>query len=147
MHTQDVEAPVALRRIRHIARKVLEYEKGQSEGVYSIVLADDSTMRALNSRFLHRDRTTDVLSFSMEDREGVMGETYVCVDRAYAQAEEYRVSVEEELGRLVIHGILHLLGYEDGKEPCAAMMKEKEELYFCRIMKRSMKRSVKRFRS
>ena len=76
-----------------------------------------------------------------------MGETYVCVDRAYAQAEEYRVSVEEELGRLVIHGILHLLGYEDGKEPSAAVMKEKEESYLCRIMRRSVKRSIERFRS
>lgn len=81
----------------------------------NVVLVDDTTIRGLNRRFLKRNRPTDVLAFPMGDREaggtrGLLGEVYVSRDRARCQAKQYGVKYHDEIRRLVLHGILHLLG-------------------------------------
>jgi probable rRNA maturation factor len=81
----------------------------------SVVLVDDAKIRELNRRFLRRDRPTDVLAFPMPERvaggtEGLLGEVYVSRDRAREQAKHYGVKYHDEVRRLVLHGILHLLG-------------------------------------
>jgi probable rRNA maturation factor len=88
------------------------------EGVeVEIVLVDDQTIWDLNRTYRGRDRPTDVLAFSMSEGEGadltpsLLGEVYVNLDRAAIQAQEYDVPFHEEVARLVIHGLLHLVGY------------------------------------
>ena len=87
------------------------------------MITDDNNIRRLNLEYRGEDRTTDVLAFDMTDgSDGFvsppsapphLGEVVVSYPRALAQATEYGHSEEEELDRLVIHGILHLLGYDD----------------------------------
>lgn len=74
------------------------------------MLADDATLADLNLRFKKRRGATDVLSFPLEE-EDFLGEVYVSIDRARDQAREYGESEEREIKRLVLHGLLHLLGY------------------------------------
>jgi rRNA maturation RNase YbeY len=81
----------------------------------NIIFISDLQIHALNRRFLHRDRPTDVISFnSNQPRLGgeprLLGEVYVSRDRARAQAREYGATYASELRRLVLHGLLHLLG-------------------------------------
>jgi probable rRNA maturation factor len=79
----------------------------------NIVFVSDRYIHALNRRFRRRDRPTDVLSFKLPpgpDRTRLLGEVYVSRDRARAQAREYGVTFASELRRLVLHGLLHLLG-------------------------------------
>jgi len=131
----DAAAPLTARRIRNAARKVLKFENHRAKGCLSIVLVDDPKIRELNQRFLHRNGYTDVISFPLGDNAGVAGETYISVDRARAQAEAYRIPVEEELVRLVIHGVLHLIGYEDGTRQGRENMRKREEGYLRRILR------------
>jgi len=76
----------------------------------NVVLCDDDLITELNERFRGRGTATDVLAFPFEE-EDFLGEVYVSLDRVQRQAEEYGVSLEDELRRLVVHGLLHLLGY------------------------------------
>ncbi|MEO0082307.1 MAG: rRNA maturation RNase YbeY [candidate division WOR-3 bacterium] len=82
----------------------------------NVVLVDDHRIRELNRRFRKQDRPTDVLSFplgaaDLDTGEVVLGEIYVSRDRARAQARENGVAYHNELKRLMLHGILHLLGF------------------------------------
>ncbi len=98
-----------------------------SDREVSILLTDDEGIRELNSRFRNINRPTDVLSFPMED-ECLLGDIVVSMETAGRQAREFKVSLEEEIGRLVVHGVLHLLGYDHVKGGTQARkMRTKEE--------------------
>jgi probable rRNA maturation factor len=114
--------------IQRIADSVLQGEKAELSGVLSIVMVDDAAMRDLNLRFLKKDRPTDVIAFELGDG-GVWGEVYVSAERTREQAADYGVPPAEELARCVIHGLLHLLGYDDVTLRERRAMKGKEEEY------------------
>lgn len=86
----------------------------------SCVLVDDERIHEINREYRHIDRSTDVISFAMEDNdqfyvEGMprtLGDIFISVDRAKKQAEEYGHSLRREMCFLFTHGILHLLGYD-----------------------------------
>ena len=106
----------------------------------SVVLADDAAVHALNRRYRRMDKPTDVLSFSQQEpaAEGppqpdlpgmppVLGDVIISVDTAARQAAEHGVTLEQELALLTVHGILHLLGYEDETEAGAQQMRLREQ--------------------
>lgn len=94
--------------IARLVRRVLGDEKCPAREI-SIVLTSNREIRRLNRRFLGRDRNTDVMAFPISDE--LLGEIYVSRDQARTQAVEYGLSPDSELRRLVLHGLLHLLGY------------------------------------
>jgi len=106
----------------------------------SVVLSDDATVHALNRRYRGKDRPTDVLSFSQREpaAEGpplpevpglppVLGDVILSVVAASRQKAAHGVTLEEELALLTVHGILHLLGYEDETEAGAQRMRLREQ--------------------
>ncbi len=104
-----------------------------------LLITNDEHTRELNLQYRGQDSTTDVLAFaSGESGDGFvsppsapphLGDVVVSYPRAVAQAADHGVSTEEELDRLVIHGVLHLLGYDDqGPEERAAMWERQETL-------------------
>ena len=86
-------------------------EEGRT-GEFSITLLSDQEMEKLNTRYLGRNVTTDVLAFSMGTDELALGDVYVCVDQAIRQAKEHEIPLDAELVRLVVHGVLHVLGHD-----------------------------------
>jgi probable rRNA maturation factor len=124
--------------LRATAETVLRHEA--TPGQATLVLTDDKGIRALNRDFLGRDAPTDVLAFSaQEDADpatdapgsafvaapemgGYLGDVIVSYPRAVAQAEAYGHSLEEELHLLIVHGMLHLLGYDHASEQEKAVM-------------------------
>ncbi len=99
----------------------------------SLLLTDDDEIRTLNSRFRGKDRATDVLSFPMGD-DVLLGDIAVSMERARAQADEAGETIEAELARLLVHGLLHLLGYDHvhgGRQ--AAKMREREEFLLAEL--------------
>ena len=78
----------------------------------SLTLLGDDEIRELNRIYLSRDRTTDVIAFSLGDDEAVLGDVYLGVDEAVRQALSADVPLEEELVRLAVHGTLHVLGHD-----------------------------------
>lgn len=102
----------------------------------NVIFVDDPYISRLNREFLGREGPTDVMAFLLGDEgERIEGEIYVSLDRAWDQAEEYGVELEEEIHRLVIHGVLHLLGYEDRSLREKTLMTQKQEGYLKSLTK------------
>jgi rRNA maturation RNase YbeY len=115
------------RLIRHVVDA-----EGATLTHVSVVLSDHATVRRLNREYLDHDYNTDVLAFSLrEDPEGddVEGEVYVDLDTAAERHEEFDASFEREAYRYVVHGVLHLLGYDDATEAGNQAMRSREDDY------------------
>ena len=99
--------------LRRAAQRLLD-AIGRTEAVVSITLVGDARMRTLNRNFRAADRPTDVLSFPLHDRtqRDVLGDIVISVDTAVRQAAAYDAPLQRELERLLIHGILHLVGHD-----------------------------------
>jgi len=116
----DYVAPVDLERV---ARAALEAE-GVPTAELGILITDDATIHDLNRRYADEDKATDVLSFSLREGEEFvspddterLGEVIISLDTAKRQAAEAGRPLEAEVAHLLVHGILHLLGY-DHAEP------------------------------
>jgi rRNA maturation RNase YbeY len=106
---------ISSRRVRLTADAILDLLK-QKNAALSIALVGNRAIRGLNAKYRNRDAATDVLSFAAGDflpsGEKLLGDVVISVDQAIRQAREKRVSFEREMAMLLIHGILHLLGYD-----------------------------------
>ena len=98
--------------IKQLIESVIRELKLSAREIH-VIFVDDEYLRKLHREYLHDDSYTDVMTFNLSDSGEVEGEIYISVDRARVQARQYQVSVEEEIARLVIHGLLHLKGYDD----------------------------------
>ena len=121
--------------LRAMAEATLHYEG--APGQVTLVITDDRGIRDLNRDFLDIDAPTDVLAFSAREEGGAfvvspegadyVGDVVISYPRAVAQAEEIGHPVEQELTLLVVHGLLHLLGYDHAKEEDRAIMWARQE--------------------
>lgn len=84
---------------------------GRTKAELSVSLVDDPRIRKLNREWRGKDRATDVLSFEQDD-PAILGDVVLSIDTAQRQADDGGWTLEEELNRLLLHGVLHLLGYE-----------------------------------
>ena len=119
--------PVDRRRMREVARAVLDGE-GVGEAEISVAFVDNATIHTLNKRYLDHDEPTDVLSFPLSEPNAkkLAGELVIGAEVAQAQATERGHDVQAELALYVIHGLLHLCGYDDKTEVGAKEMRERE---------------------
>ena len=107
----------SLRKVRSDAEKILSF-LDEKDSELSVLLATDSQIRRLNRDYRNKDRTTDVLAFAMRegDRidgdESVLGDVVISLDTAKGQAVADGQSIDVAVRRLLIHGILHILGYD-----------------------------------
>ncbi|MBN1643445.1 MAG: rRNA maturation RNase YbeY [Dehalococcoidales bacterium] len=112
-------------RLKKVVRRILEAEKVSLNSEVELVITGDEKVHALNKQYLDEDRTTDVLSFpmceqaknqtvfvSMPDGKIHLGEIIISYPQTVKQAEEHNHPVEREMLILIIHGVLHLLGYD-----------------------------------
>ena len=114
-------------RIRRTAESALS-ALGRADRDLHVSVVDDPAIRRLNARYLRRRKTTDVLAFDLRapGPSRLMGEVIVCADAARRQARGVGVSVALELDLLVVHGILHLAGWDDHEPREALLMHERE---------------------
>lgn len=92
----------------------------------NVVIADGRTVRGLNKRFRNIDRATDVLAFPMGP--DLDGEIWLCPSAISMNAKKFGTSLEEEIMRVLVHGLLHILGY-DHKEKFVSAVESKEEMF------------------
>ncbi len=118
---------VPLRRIARLVRATLRSERIGGASV-TVVMVDSRRIRRINRRYLAHDFVTDVISFPLESRPRLEGEIYVNLDRARSQARTYGVSRWNEVARLVVHGALHLAGYDDRTPRAAGGMQRRQEV-------------------
>jgi probable rRNA maturation factor len=118
---------LSLDKLLEFLNEINELE-GNIEKIISIIFTDDLSMRALNSDFRNKDKTTDVLSFPMEDEE-YLGEIYISIPQVLRQAPRFDASPGDELRRVSLHGLLHIFGYDHIKPSERKIMRSKEETY------------------
>ena len=102
---------------------------------FNIIFVDREKIHEINREYRNIDRETDVISFALEDDPDIeldhriLGDIYICIEKAYEQAEEYGHSRLREIAFLMIHGLLHLLGYDHmEKEDEVVMFSKQEEI-------------------
>jgi probable rRNA maturation factor len=121
--------------LRRVVQRVMEQESTTGPGELSITLVDDADIHELNRIYRQIDRVTDVLSFPADDlltdlepdAPRIWGDVVISMERAAAQAEEYGHSLVREVSFLVVHGVLHLLGFDHANEADAEIMEKKGE--------------------
>lgn len=118
--------------VERLTQHVIDAEGGTLVHV-SVVFSTHETVRQLNKEYLDHDYNTDVLSFSLKgetaDDDEVEGEVYVDLDTAVERHEEFDTSFEQEAYRYLVHGVLHLLGYDDATEEGQQAMRAREDEY------------------
>jgi len=126
--------PIDRSLMRNAARSVLEGE-GIAEAEISLAFVDNSTIHQLNKRYLQHDEPTDVLSFPLSEPNGkkLMGELVIGAEVANAEALAHGHDVRAELALYVIHGLLHLCGYNDKTAAGATEMRERERHYLSKL--------------
>jgi probable rRNA maturation factor len=124
------------RKIRSVCMTLLKHLACADKEI-SLCFVDDQTIQQLNNQYLYKDKPTNVLSFSLQEGEcgsinpHILGDIVISVDRAKEDALKKSLSFEREIDFLIIHGLLHLLGYNHEnatKEDAKAMQKKEKEL-------------------
>lgn len=130
IHSQQETVPVDRGRMREVARAVLDGE-GQGEAEISLAFVDNATIHVLNKRYLDHDEPTDVLSFPLSEAGArrLSGELVIGAEVGQVQAAERGHDVQAELALYVIHGLLHLCGYDDHEDAGRAAMRQRERHY------------------
>ena len=104
-------------------------EEGKKIGELVYVLCKDEYLLEKNIQFLNHDTLTDVITFDYCENDLINGDILISTDRVEENAKTYKVNYLTELHRVMVHGLLHLLGYKDKKEKDAKTMREKENYY------------------
>lgn len=133
-------------QVLKITKKILHHEN-VDQAILSVVFVSHQKMRALNKKYLSRDHVTDVLAFDLSEQSGrnsptphlsdntppkrnskvVVGDIVISTDAALKHVSSHQTTLARELTLYVIHGILHLLGYDDHKSADAKKMRKKEK--------------------
>ena len=108
-----------------ISRVILSEEK--KEGEINFIFCDDEYLHKLNVEYLEHDTLTDVISFDYSVGNELHGDVYISTERVADNAIDFNVTFEEEIKRVIIHGILHYCGYKDKSDTDEALMRFKEE--------------------
>lgn len=101
--------------------------ENKSLGEISYIFCDDEYLLEINKQYLNHDYYTDIISFDYTENEFVSGDIFISIDRVKENASDYGVSFDNELKRVIIHGILHFCGYKDKSQDEERMMRLKEE--------------------
>lgn len=122
-----------LNELKDLLNKVC-IDEDLGDGEFNIIVVSKEKIQELNKTYRNIDKVTDVISFALEDDDTfnidgyrVLGDIYICVEKARAQAEEYGHSFKRELSFLAIHGLLHLLGYDHIEKTDEEVMFAKQE--------------------
>jgi len=104
-------------------------------GTLNYILTNDDILVQLNKEYLRHFTLTDIITFDLSESAGLLtGDIYISVDRARENAKKFRDSLNNEIKRLMIHGVLHLMGYKDKTRSEREQMRAKEEYYLSLTM-------------
>jgi len=104
-------------------------DKNKNAGSINYVLCDNEFITDLNNKFLNHDYPTDIITFDYSDSNTINGEIYISIEQIKENSRIYKTVLTDELNRVIIHGILHLLGYKDKTKSEQLEMRTKEDYY------------------
>lgn len=126
---EDVAFPKIRKRVttNWIKQVILIEEK--KVGDISFIFCSDEYLLDVNKRYLDHDYYTDIITFDYVEGKVINGDIFISVDRVKENAHEFETNFNSEIHRILIHGVLHLLGYKDKAKKDKFLMTEKEEIY------------------
>lgn len=102
-------------------------------GEISVILCSDKYLLEINIEYLKHNYYTDIITFNYVEGKVISGDLFISVDRVKENSREFNTDFIKELYRVIFHGILHLIGYNDKTEEEQKLMREKEDLYLSEV--------------
>lgn len=133
---EDVSFPKMKKRIASGWIKKVIILEGKLVGDISFIFCSDDYLLDVNRKYLDHDYYTDIITFDYVEDIIITGDIFISIDRVKENAKQFFCSFEDELSRILIHGVLHLLGYKDKTKRDKKLMTEKEDFYL-KILKDS----------
>lgn len=132
-YCQQVKNPIPKRRLwKSWIKETIQAEE-KKLGNISYIFCSDEDLLEINQEFLQHNTYTDIITFDYSDENFISGEIYVSIERVNENASAFQVTFEQELARVVIHGVLHLCGYKDKKKEDLQTMRRKEDIYISNL--------------
>ncbi len=103
-------------------------------GEINVIFCSDEHLLTMNIEHLKHDFYTDIITFDYSDKDIVSGDLFISKERVEDNANKFKESFEKEIHRVIIHGVLHLLGYNDKTEKEQKQMREKENFYLDKLI-------------
>lgn len=107
--------------------------ENKSIGKISVILVDDNYLLDVNVKYLKHNYFTDIITFNYNQGLNISGDLYISIDTIKSNAEFYDTNFKNELLRVIVHGVLHLLGYNDSNESEQIIIRDKEDFYLNRL--------------
>jgi len=126
---EDVPLPKIKKRNSTKWIKETILSEGKRVGDISFIFCSDNYLLEVNKTYLDHDYFTDIITFDYVEGSVINGDIFISVDRVLDNSVEFKTTFEDELNRILIHGILHLLGYKDKSKKDKLLMTEKEDYY------------------
>jgi rRNA maturation RNase YbeY len=127
--SEDVSFPkLKKRRTTNWIKQVIIIE-GKIVGSISFIFCSDNYLLEVNKKYLDHDYFTDIITFDYVEASLINGDIFISIDRVVENAKEFNTTLENELHRVLVHGVLHLLGYKDKDKKDKKLMTEKEDYY------------------
>jgi rRNA maturation RNase YbeY len=98
-------------------------------GNINYIFTSDKLLFEINRKYLDHSTYTDIITFNYNEENILNGDIYISIDRVKENAEVYSDSFDKELSRVLVHGVLHLIGYDDVSDSLKEVMRQKEDLY------------------
>lgn len=113
--------------------KILINRELKKIGQISVILCSDKYLLEINIEYLKHNYYTDIITFNYVEGKVISGDLFISVDRVKENSTEFNTGFIKELYRVIFHGILHLIGYNDKTEEEQKLMREKEDLYLSEV--------------
>ncbi|MDR1985236.1 MAG: rRNA maturation RNase YbeY [Prevotellaceae bacterium] len=120
-------------KIKHWINDVVKWEN-KNIGDINFIFCSDKYLLTINKDYLKHDYFTDVITFDFCDGKKISGDIFISIDTVRANSVEYKQLFDEELHRVMIHGVLHLCSYQDSTKQESALMRSKENIYLKKLI-------------
>ncbi len=127
--TEDITFPFKLKRLTSKWLKFVAHSEARRLGDISIIFCSDQYILEVNRKYLNHDYYTDIITFDYCEGDLLSGDLFISIDSVRENAAFYGTAFENELNRVIVHGVLHLIGYDDHTEEEIAQMRSKEDFY------------------
>ena len=127
--TQDIDFVLKAKSGHREWLKAVAREENRRPGEISVIFCSDPYLLEINRKYLGHDYYTDIITFDYSEGDKVSGDLFISVDTVRSNSEFYSTEFKDEMDRVIVHGLLHLIGYDDHTDGQSAVMRSKENYY------------------